>query len=140
MSNVSNYTEQGGARTVIGGEIDVTGTFKADGVEISTQSAAVQAITAAGAITADGTVGRVTLGGTAYAFTLAAPGAGAVGKLLVIEMTGGGTDAKTLALTNVTGGTAATTASFNADGECLVLIGAATKWVVLGQGGGVTLS
>lgn len=104
------------------------------------QSAGVQAISAAGAITATGAVHTVNLSGTAYAFTLAVPGAGALGKFLRIEMTGGGTDAKTLALTNVTGGTAATTASFNADGEGLLLFGGATKWVVVKEYGGVTLS
>ena len=31
MYNTPNYTEQGGAKTVIGGEIDVTGTLKLDG-------------------------------------------------------------------------------------------------------------
>lgn len=31
MSNVLNYTEQGGAKTVIGGTLDVTGTFKQNG-------------------------------------------------------------------------------------------------------------
>ena len=104
------------------------------------QSAGVQAITAAGAITADGTINRVTLSGGAYAVTLAAPGAGAVGKFLCIEYRGGDTDANTLALTNVTGGTAATSASFNADGEGLLLFGAADKWVVVKEFGGVTLS
>ena len=35
MYNTPNYTEQGGAKTVIGGEIDVTGTLKLDGDEVS---------------------------------------------------------------------------------------------------------
>ena len=35
MYNTLNYTEQGGAKTVIGGEIDVTGTLKLDGDEVS---------------------------------------------------------------------------------------------------------
>lgn len=34
--NVKNYTEQGGDRTVIGGELDVTGTLKLDGDEVTT--------------------------------------------------------------------------------------------------------
>jgi len=33
--NTSNYTEQGGARTVIGGEIDVTGDLKIDAVAVT---------------------------------------------------------------------------------------------------------
>ena len=36
MYNTLNYTEQGGAKTVIGGEIDVTGTLKLDGDEVTT--------------------------------------------------------------------------------------------------------
>ena len=35
MYNTPNYTEQGGDRTVIGGELDVTGTLKLDGDEMS---------------------------------------------------------------------------------------------------------
>jgi hypothetical protein len=35
MYNTPNYTEQGGAKTVIGGEIDVTGTLKLDGDEVA---------------------------------------------------------------------------------------------------------
>jgi hypothetical protein len=35
MSNVDNYTEQGGNKTVIDGEIDVTGTMKKGGTEIT---------------------------------------------------------------------------------------------------------
>lgn len=35
MSNTLNYTEQGGAKTVIGGEIDVTGTFKIGGKTVA---------------------------------------------------------------------------------------------------------
>ncbi len=104
------------------------------------QSAGVQAITGAAAITADGTINRVTLTGGAYAFTLAVPGAAAVGKFLCIEYIGGDTDADTLSLANVTGGSAATTASFNADGEGLLLFGTALKWVVVKEFGGVTMS
>ena len=36
MYNTKNYTEQGGEKTVIGGEIDVTGTFKLKGKEVKT--------------------------------------------------------------------------------------------------------
>ncbi len=50
------------------------------------QSLGVQAISGAAAITADGTIDRVTLTGGAYAFTLAAPGAAAVGKFLCINI------------------------------------------------------
>ena len=100
----------------------------------------VQALTGAAAIAVDGTVNRATIAGGAYAFTLAAPGAAAVGQFLSIEYVGGDTDVCTLSLANVTGGSAATTASFNADGEGLLLFGAATKWVVVKEFGGVTLT
>ena len=36
MYNTLNYTERGGAKTVIGGEIDVTGTLKLGGDEVTT--------------------------------------------------------------------------------------------------------
>ena len=36
MYNTPNYTEQDGTKTVIGGEIDVTGTLKLDGDEVTT--------------------------------------------------------------------------------------------------------
>lgn len=36
MYNTLNYTEQGGEKTVIGGVIDITGTLKLDGDEVTT--------------------------------------------------------------------------------------------------------
>ena len=50
MYNTKNYTEQGGSRTVIGGEIDVTGAFKIDGgtVTIAANQAASVATDVAG--------------------------------------------------------------------------------------------
>lgn len=48
MSNVSNYTEQGGVKTVIGGEIDVTGTLKLGGAAVG--QAANQAASTAAAV------------------------------------------------------------------------------------------
>lgn len=36
MYNTPNYTEQGGEKTVIGGVIDITGTLKLDGDEVTT--------------------------------------------------------------------------------------------------------
>lgn len=103
-------------------------------------SYAAQAITVAGAITADGSVKRVTLDGASgtYAVTLAAPGS--PGIMLCLEYIAGSTNAITLALTNVTGGSAATSASFNAAGESLLLYSNSTKWMVLCEGGGVTLA
>jgi len=127
----------------IAAELEAIDGITATAAEINNmcdQSAGVQAITAAGAVTVDGTINRATLAGGAYAITLAVPGAAAVGKFLVIEYRGGDTDAVTLALTNVVGGTAATTATFNADGEGILLYGAAAKWVVVKEFGGVTLA
>jgi hypothetical protein len=77
--------------------------------------------------------------GGAGAITLAAPNAAMVGSIKIITMTVDGGDV-TLALTNVVGGTAATTATFDAVGETLVLLGGAnSKWIVLKEYG-VTLS
>lgn len=102
---------------------------------------ATQAITAAAtAITVDGTVNRVTLTNAINgAVTLAAPSAAMKGKLLTIEYIGAGTNATTIALTNVQGGTGASSASFNAANETLVLSGGELKWNVLKEVG-VTLS
>lgn len=102
-------------------------------------SGAIQEISAAGAISLD--VNHVKITGPAastYAVTLAAPSR--AGQLLSIEMVATtGSNAVTLALTNVVGGTAATSASFDAAAETLVLISNSTKWIVLKQQG-VTLS
>jgi hypothetical protein len=99
----------------------------------------VQTITAAAAINLDANHVKVTGPTTStYAITLGVPRRG--GQVLVIEMTGTtGTNAVTLALANAVGGTAATTATFDAAGEILVLASAGAKWVVLKQQG-VTLS
>ena len=93
-------------------------------------------------ITADGSKRHITLDGAqigAAAITLAAPSAADVGHVLTIQYLTGSTNNVTLALTNVIGGSAATTATFNAVDETLVLIATTTKWVVLKEVG-VTLS
>lgn len=101
---------------------------------------ATQAIVAPGAITVDGTVNRVTVTNAVNgAITLAAPAAGAIGKMLTIEFIGAGTNNTTLALTNVQGGSAATTATFNAANETLILVAGALKWNVIKEVG-VTLA
>lgn len=101
----------------------------------------VQSITAAAAINADAAlVGITGPAASTYAITLAAPRVQDKGRTLVIEMLSTtSTNAVTLALTNVVGGTASSSASFDAAGERLVLIGGSTKWEVLDQNG-VTLS
>lgn len=105
----------------------------------ATLAGAVQTITAAGAISLDSNHVKITgPAASTYAVTLAAPSRG--GQILVIEMVSTTeTNAVTLALTEVIGGTAATTATFDAAAETLVLVSQSTKWVVLKQQG-VTLS
>ena len=102
-----------------------------------------QAVAAAGAVDLDSkdvdVVGPAT--GT-YAITLAAPTDKQAGTVKVIAMSATtSTNAVTLALTNVVGGSAGSSASFNAAGEVLVLVGAPSigKWIVLVEVG-VTLS
>ena len=98
-----------------------------------------QTITEADAISL--AVNHVKITGPAtstYAVTLAAPSR--AGQLLIIEMLDTtATNAVTLALTNVVGGTQASTATFNAAAETLVLLSNSTKWVVIKEQG-VTLS
>lgn len=47
--NVVNYTEQGGAKTVIGGEIDITGVLKLAGAAVNATAAQLNAL--AGSVT-----------------------------------------------------------------------------------------
>lgn len=100
---------------------------------------ASQAITEAGAIELAATYVDITgPESSTYAVTLAAPTVPGIVK--VIEMTATtDTNAVTLALTNVVGGSEASSASFDAAGETLVLVSAGDKWVVLAEVG-VTLS
>lgn len=107
--------------------------------EAAAIAARTQAITEAGAIDLDAQVVQITgPESSTYAVTLAAPTRAGIVK--IIEMVGTtSTNAVTLALTNVVGGSAASSASFNAADELLVLISSATAWVVLKEVG-VTLS
>lgn len=98
-----------------------------------------EALTVAGALELGKTYHSVAnAAGAPYAVTLAAPTASNRGQIKEIEMTVA-TSAVTLALTNVEGGSAATTATFDAIGEKLILIAGASKWCVLKEQG-VTLS
>lgn len=119
----------------------INGATVAEIAQAADVSAFTQALTAAGAIGL--TMRYVTLVGPAsstYAVTLAAPTANEQGQVKVIRMLSTtGTNAVTLALTNVSGGSAASSASFDAAGETLVLVAAGAKWVVLKELG-VTLS
>lgn len=128
----------------IGALLDKVHSLNATADEINAAcdvSAQTQAIVASGGtITVDGTIRRVTLTNAVNgATTLPAPGEGMKGKTLVIEYIGAGTNNATIALTNVQGGSAATTATFNAANETLVLIGGESKWNVLKEVG-VTLA
>lgn len=51
--SVANYTEQGGAKTVIGGEIDVTGTLKKASVAVTATAAELNALHSQAAVAAD---------------------------------------------------------------------------------------
>lgn len=129
-------------------ELDITGALKIGGTTVGATaaelndndlSARTQAITAAGAIDLDARHVRIT-GPVAstYAVTLAAPTRPGITKVIEMISTTS-TNAVTLALTNCAGGSAATSASFNAANETLVLVSAAGKWIVVGEAG-VTLS
>lgn len=88
--------------------------------------------TAAGTIAADAVQARLTGGASGtYAVILSAPTRASAGRFLEVEMvaTTGGT--VTIALTNVDGGSAASTATFSAAGQKLLLVAGATKWTVL---------
>jgi len=110
------------------------------------QSANEESITEAGALSTTKTESKLTGPGSGtYAVTLAAPTVAEVGRLKIITMTATtANNAVTMALTNVVGGSQSSSASFDAAGETLVLLGirvAATtyRWLVLKEYG-VTLS
>jgi len=96
-----------------------------------------ETVIGAGALSVSKKVSNLALVGSG-AVTLAVPDGSMLGQIKVIEMTVDNGDV-TLALTNVEGGTAATTATFDAVGEKLILLAGAAKWVVIKQQG-VTLS
>ena len=101
-------------------------------------SANTETILVAGAINPATRITYLDATSGTYAVTLAAPDAAMLGQVKVIEMTVAGNDI-TLALTEVQGGSAATTATFNAANETLVLVAGSLKWNVVGESG-VTLS
>lgn len=96
-------------------------------------SAYQESIIAAGALSVTKIYsGLAVVGGGAV--TLAAPAASMLGKVKVIEMVTDDGDV-TLVLTNVVGQSSGTTATFNDAGDQLVLIAAASKWIVLKERG-----
>ena len=94
-----------------------------------------QVITSAKAINLDAQYVDISKAGAGtYAITLDAPTL--PGRLKIITMTavsGGGTI--TLALTNCIGGTAATTCTWDAVNDTLIMISNAVKWVIIKQHG-----
>ncbi len=106
------------------------GAFIATGTNLETSTADASALSVTKLQSnIDSTIGA---GGTR---TLAAPGSSGLHKIIVMTVDGGDC---TLALTNVVGARAAngdavsTTCTFAAVGECLVLLSAGAKWVVVG--------
>lgn len=83
-----------------------------------------------------------------YALTLPASGTNTLtlgaprqaGSLLNLEVVAGTGGDFTLALTNVVNESAGTTATFNADGEGMLLLSTSDAWCVLAEYGGVTLA
>jgi hypothetical protein len=134
--NVAQRVTQAGVE--IPGTVTVTGSISGP-VSPTTVTPVTQEITVAGAVSLDANHVRVTgPASSTYAITLAAPSR--AGQTMVIEMVATtATNAVTLALTNVVGGSAATTATFNAADETLVLISAEHAWVVVAEVG-VTLA
>lgn len=101
-----------------------------NGLDVSAQT---ETLLAAGAVSGVLTETSLALVG-AGAVTLAAPTAAMVGRIKIIEMTVDNGDV-TLALTNVAGGSAATTCTWSAVGQALVLIAGLTKWCVVSEAG-----
>ena len=119
-----NVTYAGGG--TFGGTVAVTGS-------VTSTTTASDALTAAGAINVLTPYTTLVTTGEGYAVTLAAPSR--AGLVKVIEMiTDGGFDV-TLAMTNMVGGSASTTVTFNDAGDQLVLVSAASKWIVLKERG-----
>jgi len=145
-NNVDNYFEQpsSGSDNIL----NLDGTWKIDGTEVAATaaelnkndlSAETETIDSGVAVSVTKKITNIDNTTTgAGAITLAAPDASMIGIVKVIEMTVDNGDV-TLDLTNVQGGSAATTATFDAVGEQLVLVGGSAKWTVIGEGG-VTLS
>lgn len=149
--NVKNYIEQGAERTVIGGEIDITGTLKLDGVEVTATAAQLNKLAAAFTVTAlNGTDGKkacVTNGVSAITggegitdMSLAAPSPGDLAIIRIDSLTPG----KTVVVTTDTGVTfdgTNNTATFDAANQSLVLAyKSANQWQVVLNIGGVDLS
>lgn len=106
-NNTSNYTEQGGARTVIGGEIDITGSQKAGGDTMS------------GIVYKDVTCTAAILDAAGTVPVIAPSSATAQYKIVEVVLVGGGTNfgAGGNRLLSLTDGTTVWTTIANADLE-----------------------
>jgi hypothetical protein len=102
--------------------------------QLNDVSAYQESVTVAGAVSITKVYSGLAIvaGG---AVTLAAPDATMLGQQKTIERTIVAGTPITLALTNVVGGTAATTATFTNQGEALILIAAASKWIIVKEFG-----
>jgi hypothetical protein len=148
--NVKNYIEQGAERTVIGGEIDITGALKLDGVEVTATAAQLNKLSAAFTVTVlDGSAGKkacvtngvsAITGGTGIAdMTLAAPSPGDLATIRINSLSSGSVVVTTA--TGVTFDGTNNTATFDAANESLVLAyKSATQWQIVLNIGGVALS
>ena len=110
-----------------------TGTTQTELDQLNDVSAYQETVIAAGAVSVTKVYTKLALTG-AGAVTLAAPSATMLGQIKTIEMTVDNGDV-TLALTNVEGGSAATTATFSAITQKLVLLAGVSKWTVLKEFG-----
>lgn len=129
-------------------EVYNNGTFSLNGVVVnataaelndSDLSARTQDITAAAAIDLDAKFVKIVgPASSTYAVTLGVPTRAGIVKVIEMISTTG-TNAVTLALTNVVGGSMATSASFDAAGETLIVVSRNAKWVVIKEVG-VTLT
>jgi hypothetical protein len=115
-----------------GSEVQVNST--AAELNLLDLSAQTETVTAAGAASVTKRVTKLDSTIAGFALTLAAPDATMLGQVKVIAMTVDNGDV-TLALTNVQGGTAATTATWSAVGQELVLVAGVSKWNVVGECG-----
>ncbi len=148
--NVLNYIEQGGARSVIGGSLDVVagGALKLAGTDITAKLAEL-AVTGFPVVALDGSAGKKTCltnglsviaGGTGIAdMTIGAPVPGDVAIIRIGSLTSG--NVVVTAATNVKLSGNNVKATFDAAEEALVLVyKAANTWEVALNIGGVVLA
>lgn len=118
---------------IAGVTVPATGATSTEIDQFNDVSAYQESIIAAGALSVTKVYSGLSLVG-AGAVTLAVPDASMLGQVKLIEMVADNGDV-TLALTNVVGQSSGTTATFNDAGDQLVLIAAASKWIVLKERG-----